>query len=55
LVLAENRDHWRALVNIPMYLPVSQKAGNFFIVLVTISLKILLHGIEMQGDAKRNV
>jgi hypothetical protein len=45
--------NWRALVNIPMNLPVSQKTGNFFIGSVTISLlKILLHGVQMHRDAE---
>jgi hypothetical protein len=52
-VVAENREQWRALVNISMNLRVSQKAGSLFICSVTISiLKIPLHGVQMQGDAK---
>jgi hypothetical protein len=54
MVVAENREHWRAQVNISMNLPDSQKAGNFFIGSVTIILlRSLLHGVQIQGDAKR--
>jgi hypothetical protein len=53
LILAQNSEQWRAVVNTLTNLRVSLKVGNFFISSVTICLlRILLHRAKMRGDAK---
>jgi len=51
IYLAQERDHWRALVNTVMDLRVPQNVGNFLASRVTVTfsrrvLRILFHGVS---------